>query len=325
MQNVGQRKKEKEVNGPSDLSRAGTAGMEVARCMGTHSVTKASGNCVIAWRKRHQSFVLRRRLIAAAVLSCLVFAPTQSYSECAPNHEERVVLELSALGKQGDTIARARGQVLEILQYGNGCAVWFQEADPDATEVLRSLHFELEMRGPSYVYGMRDRERGQLFKHPWAARSIEKGGRGSTIQLNANGPFFNHTSRIMLLDPGGMFSRPSGNLMLTISSYNGDTPEAQITILLHELGHIIGRLPVDDDSWDGRSSRNTSEVLRHCKTEIRAAAHHSAGGSTFIQRLNTKGGSAPANPATGCLASTDVGHQVLVPYSEDYFFFRNEQ
>src|SRR6266446_846969 len=44
--------------------------------------------------------------------------------------------------------------------------------------------------------------------------------------------------------------------------------------------------------------------------------------TTFIQRLNTKGGSAPANPATGCLASTDVGHQVLVPYSADYFFFR---
>jgi len=47
--------------------------------------------------------------------------------------------------------------------------------------------------------------------------------------------------------------------------------------------------------------------------------------TTFIQRLNTKGGSAPANPATGCLTSSDVGHQVLVPYSADYFFFRNDQ
>jgi Protein of unknown function (DUF3455) len=47
--------------------------------------------------------------------------------------------------------------------------------------------------------------------------------------------------------------------------------------------------------------------------------------TTFIQRLNTKGGSAPANPAIGCLVPTDVGHQVLVPYSADYYFFRNEQ
>jgi Protein of unknown function (DUF3455) len=44
--------------------------------------------------------------------------------------------------------------------------------------------------------------------------------------------------------------------------------------------------------------------------------------TTFIQRLNTNGGSAPA---TGCLVTADVGKQVLVPYSADYFFFRNDQ
>jgi len=46
--------------------------------------------------------------------------------------------------------------------------------------------------------------------------------------------------------------------------------------------------------------------------------------TTFVQRLNTKGGSAPSNPATGCLTTADVGHQTLVPYSADYFFFRAE-
>jgi hypothetical protein len=261
------------AEGPSELSRAGTTGMEVARCRRTPSVTKTSGNCVTARRKRHHSFVLRRRLIAAAVLSCVLWAPSQSYSDWAPNHEERVVLKLSARGEQGDTIARARGQVLEILQYGNACPLWFQEADPDATEVFRSLHFALERGGPSYVYGIRDSHGGQAFKHPWAARSIENGGRDSTILLNANGPFFNRTSVVMQLDQRGVPARPDGNRPLRVSNYDGNTPEAQITILLHELGHIIGRLPEDDDSWDGRSSRNTSEVLRHCKAEIRAAAH----------------------------------------------------
>jgi hypothetical protein len=235
--------------------------------------------CVTGWRKRYQFLVLLRRLIAVAVLSYVLFAPSRSYSERMPNKDDCVVLELSALGKPGDTIARAREQVLEILQPGNACSAWFQEADPDATGVFRSLHFELEMRGPSYVYGMRDNERGQLFKHPWAARSIENGGLNSTILLNANGPFFNRTSRIMQLDPRGMLLQPGGNRLLVVSSYNGNTPEAQITILLHELGHIIGRLPEDDDSWDGRSFRNTSEVSRHCKTETRAAAHNSPTGS----------------------------------------------
>lgn len=40
---------------------------------------------------------------------------------------------------------------------------------------------------------------------------------------------------------------------------------------------------------------------------------------TFVQRLNTKGGSAPAD---GCAVSTDVGKQALVPYSADYYFYR---
>jgi hypothetical protein len=252
--------------------------MDVARCMGTHRDTKTSGNCVTGWRKR-RFFVPRQRLIAAAVLSCVVFAPTQSYSERTPNKDDCVVLELSALGKPGDTIARAREQVIDILQHGNACSAWFQEADPDATEVFRSVHFELEVGGTSYAYSVKDSARGRLFKHPWAARTTENGGRNSVIQLNGNGPFFNRTSLIMQLDPGGTFAWPAGNLVLTVSSYNGDTPEAQITILLHELGHIIGRLPDDDDSWDGRSFRNTSEVSRHCKSETRAAAHNSSRGS----------------------------------------------
>jgi len=41
--------------------------------------------------------------------------------------------------------------------------------------------------------------------------------------------------------------------------------------------------------------------------------------TTFVQRLNTKGGSAPAD---GCSVSTDVGKQVLVPYTADYYFSR---
>jgi len=41
--------------------------------------------------------------------------------------------------------------------------------------------------------------------------------------------------------------------------------------------------------------------------------------TTFIQRLNTSGGSAPND---GCALPTDIGHQALVPYTADYYFFR---
>ncbi len=284
------------AEGHPELSRARTTGMHVARCIGTHGDTKFSKSCATGWRKRRQLYELRRRVIAAAALVCTLFASSPSYSVSASKFDDRVVLELSALGRQGDTIARAREQVLEILQQGNACTAWFQGADPDPAEVLRSLHFALEMRGPSFVYGIRDSNGGQFFKHPWAARSIEDAGRDSTILLNANGPFFNRASFVMQLNTRGMPARPDGTRLLTVSSYEGNTPEAQITILLHELGHIIGRLPEDGDSWDGRSSRNTSEVLRHCKTETRAAAHNSQ-----KHALSTI---AAFNPATKAVKST---------------------
>jgi hypothetical protein len=41
--------------------------------------------------------------------------------------------------------------------------------------------------------------------------------------------------------------------------------------------------------------------------------------TTFIHRLNTEGGVAPAS---GCTTNDDLGKIVLVPYSTDYFFYR---
>ena len=44
--------------------------------------------------------------------------------------------------------------------------------------------------------------------------------------------------------------------------------------------------------------------------------------TTFIQRLNTQGGSAPA---TGCSVLSDVGKQMLVSYTADYYFFHADK
>jgi hypothetical protein len=43
--------------------------------------------------------------------------------------------------------------------------------------------------------------------------------------------------------------------------------------------------------------------------------------TTFVQRLNTNGGSAPAQ---GCSTLNDVGNLALVPYTADYVFFRKD-
>jgi hypothetical protein len=42
--------------------------------------------------------------------------------------------------------------------------------------------------------------------------------------------------------------------------------------------------------------------------------------TTFIQRLNTSGGLAPT---AGCISSTDIGNQAFVPYTADYFFYKD--
>jgi hypothetical protein len=44
--------------------------------------------------------------------------------------------------------------------------------------------------------------------------------------------------------------------------------------------------------------------------------------TTFIQRLNTRGGVAPAD---GCSTQDDVGSQRLVSYSADYYFYRSNK
>jgi hypothetical protein len=44
--------------------------------------------------------------------------------------------------------------------------------------------------------------------------------------------------------------------------------------------------------------------------------------TTFVQRLNTRGGLAPAE---GCSTAADVGSQALVPYTADYYFFRKDK
>jgi hypothetical protein len=58
--------------------------------------------------------------------------------------------------------------------------------------------------------------------------------------------------------------------------------------------------------------------------EVTGSANGPTGGdklsaTTFIQRVNTSGGRAPA---TGCAAPADLGARALVPYTTDYYFFK---
>jgi hypothetical protein len=219
--------------------------------------------------RRKRSLVARNWLpiLIAGVIA--IGAASSAQAQNLEAQELRIRSELAPLGKRGEVIAHARELVLQILEAKNGCSQWFEEAHEQPAEVFRSLHYQVEDNGPTYVYGMADQNRELWFKEPWAASTSQGTGPNSTIRLNGHGPFFSGASRIMYLNTTGYLERLGGSFHLTVGSYSGNSDKAQVLALLHELGHIVERLPVDTDSWDGRSSQNSVEVLRHCKREIR--------------------------------------------------------
>jgi hypothetical protein len=210
-------------------------------------------------------------MIVGAIVSAM-FLPCPANSQGSSKKNGRVRSKLTASDNREAVLQRAREQTLAILQSDNACSAWFREADGDAAEVFESVHYQIERDSLSYVFRATDTRGEELYKQPWVAQTYESTGRNSTVRLNSHGSFFNLSSQVVVLDPGGVPVQFEGYRVLTIASFRGNTAEAQITTLLHELGHIIGRIPEDDDSWDGRSARNTEEVLRNCKKEIREYA-----------------------------------------------------
>jgi len=193
-------------------------------------------------------------------------------AEDLPPDNDRVLWELAAMGRHGASIISARDDVLAILQTENGCSAWFEEASADTADVFRSLPYELVEGENATTVHMSQGFTAERWKNPWAAMAFEDGGKNSTIQLNTNGAFFKSTSPVNQVGPPRWLEPSFALRVLRVGWFSGDTVQAQITILLHELGHVVGRLPEDGDSWDGRSAENTGEVLRHCRTEIRNIA-----------------------------------------------------
>jgi Protein of unknown function (DUF3455) len=61
-------------------------------------------------------------------------------------------------------------------------------------------------------------------------------------------------------------------------------------------------------------------LLKFAGTQAGPTGGNTLTRTTFIQRVNTVGGSAPS---TGCALSTDVGSKAFVPYRADYFFYED--
>src|SRR5256885_5304181 len=221
-------------------------------------------------------FAVRYPAVAVLGFFYLLFASPavycQNYAFAPP---DPVRTHLLALGKPGQTIEQAREKVLEILEEPNGCADWFAAANPDAANIFAGLPYSLDENGRSYITAMRTDAGAMLYIDPYSGSTRQNAGVHAVITLNIHGPFFSNAAFLMRQDINGSAPRRDGWRPLQIASYPGNTLAAQILTLLHELGHVIGRIPDDSDELRGQSTRNTQDVLHHCRGAIKASTRRS--------------------------------------------------
>jgi hypothetical protein len=175
---------------------------------------------------------------------------------------------LASMGKPGQKILRARERVLEILESENGCSAWFREKDANPAATFRTLSYEIDRKGEDVVRESDGAGYMKLFRSPYVARVIQADGSYATITINMKGAFFSTTASVVKEHGDGGPWRLHGARELRVGPYAGETLHAQVLALLHEFGHLVDLLPTDEGDQDGKSVRNTNEVLRFCREEI---------------------------------------------------------
>ncbi|HKT47641.1 MAG TPA: hypothetical protein VJP87_08980 [Candidatus Acidoferrales bacterium] len=186
--------------------------------------------------------------------------------------ETEVRTNLLALGKKGETVLEAREGVRQILSEENACSAWFRDKDPNAAETFETLRFAVDKKSVDYVAETGSPDL-RIYSNPYVATVLQGGGSYQTITLNAGGAFFRRSAYVRNFPAEGGNGRYTGTRFLRVGPYTGNTAEAQITTLLHEFGHVIDLLPMDEGDVDGKSVHNTDIVVAHCKAEITQRAH----------------------------------------------------
>jgi hypothetical protein len=172
------------------------------------------------------------------------------------------------MGKQGQSILRARDKVLEILQAENACTDWYRTKSSDPAAVFRTLTFSVDRNGDSYVRKTPGEPGMELIHNPYVASVEQDEGADSTITINANGAFFYPAANVVEDRFKGGPVDFRGARAIAVGPYTGGSFRAQVLVLLHEFGHVIDLLPEDRDDRDGKSRQNTLDVLRACRAEV---------------------------------------------------------
>lgn len=203
------------------------------------------------------------------------FSPGAS-PHCADKIDTGLRPDFDALGKKKRPILGARAKVLDILETGGACAEWFQTRSPNPAAAFRTLSFAVDSKAVDYIIKREENLSATVLVNPYVANVTQDGGEFQTITLNAGGAFFHSSTTMIKQAKEGGPSQLLGARTLKVGPYIGNTLEAQVTTLLHELGHLEGLLPLDTDDANGQSAANTREVLRHCQSEVETSGKRAA-------------------------------------------------
>lgn len=204
-------------------------------------------------------------VIAPSVNPCNPSSPAKT--GCNPLRD-LVQEHLESMGKPGQKILRAREKVLEILQAENACSAWFREKDPNPADTFRTLNYAVDRQGEEFILESKDPGNLTIFRNPYVAKVFQADGRYATITINANGAFFNPIAIVLQVWKEGGPIGERRKRATDVGPYAGDSTHAQVLVLLHEFGHVLDILPTDENNVDGKSVRNTNEVLRFCRSEV---------------------------------------------------------
>lgn len=204
---------------------------------------------------------------SAARLAVPCNLSTQAITPCSAS-SDIVRDDLNTMGKQGQSILRARDKVLEILEAQNACTDWYRTKSSDPVAVFRTLTFSVDRNGDGFVRITPETEGVEMIRNPYVASVEQDGGANSTVTINANGAFFYPAANVVEDRFKGGPADFHGARAIAVGPYRGGSFRAQVLVLLHEFGHVIDLLPEDRNDRDGRSRQNTLDVLHACRAEV---------------------------------------------------------
>ena len=207
--------------------------------------------------------VLTNATIAFCILTVILVVKDQSsFASPESNSNLPKSLPLPEIKRLTD-LQKAYLDSYSILSQTNSCSEFF--GGPSAITALNDFVTQLRPTHLDKQVGIRMTGLTTIVTKPatgFSYRLFQK------AEINLNGPFYLGNAL-----PGRQISH-------NVGGYSPNTREARVTLLLHELGHLIrknnGDWVLPNDGYDfSLSAENTDRVIAACGKQIREL-HHSS-------------------------------------------------